>query len=166
MMNEKNEEVLDFPISSETEDCLMCHSTLNPGIVESWKNSLHSKTTVSEANKKVDLEKRISSIPSEHNLTSVVVGCYECHSLNTDKHADSFEHNGYMINVIVSPNDCASCHKVENEQFAMNIMSHAYTNLMDNKVYLDLKSSITSEITFNESKFHFNDDNLLTDADA
>jgi len=33
--NENEEDNFDFPISSETEDCLMCHSTINPGIVES-----------------------------------------------------------------------------------------------------------------------------------
>ncbi|PLX22723.1 MAG: hydroxylamine oxidase [Marinilabiliales bacterium] len=164
--NENEEDNFDFPISSETEDCLMCHSTINPGIVESWKNSLHSKITVSEANKKLDLEKRISSIPSENNLTSVVVGCYECHSLNTDKHADSFDHNGYMINVIVSPDDCSVCHQEEREQYKKNIMAHAYANLMDNDVYKSLKSTITGEITFEEGNFHFNDNNKLTDADA
>lgn len=98
--NENKEDVITSPLSPETEECLICPSTLHPGIVESWKNSKHAQITVTEANKKPDLEKRISSLPIEDKLTSVAIGCYECHSLQTNKHADSFDHNGYMINVM------------------------------------------------------------------
>lgn len=153
-------------ISPETEVCLMCHASLHPGIVEAWKNSRHAKFSTVEANNKSKLEKRVSSLPDDTKLSSTVVGCYECHALNTDKHSDSFEHNGYIINVVVSPNDCAACHKVEKEQYAKNIMSHAYANLMDNKLYLDFKASINSEIKFSEGSFHFNDTNAFTSADA
>jgi hypothetical protein len=153
-------------ISPETEECIMCHSTLHPGIIKDWENSRHSKISTLNANKKSKLAKRISSLPSDSILSNVVVGCYECHSLNTDNHADSFEHNGYQINVVVSPNDCSVCHNEENVQYSKNIMSHAYANLMENEVYLDFKASITSDIKFEEGSFHFNDNNDLTDADA
>ena len=81
------------------------------------------------------------------------VGCYECHSLNTDKHTDSFEHNGYNINTIVSPNDCAVCHKTEVDEYAQNKMSQAYGNLMYNDVYLDLKKTITGHYDIDNDDF-------------
>jgi len=155
-----------YNISSETEECLMCHDALHPGIVKSWEISRHSKITVAEAMQKDNLEKRVSSMPENTNLNEVVVGCYECHSLNTDKHADAFDHNGYMINVVVSSNDCAICHNEEKQQYSKNIMAHAYANLMENEVYKSLKSTITADIKFEDGSFHYNDINEQTDADA
>lgn len=126
-------------ISPETEDCLGCHTELHPGLVKSWYNGVHSQISPKQALKKDNLSRKISTEVIDEKLLNNVVGCYECHSLNTDKHADSFEHNGYKINVIVSPNDCAECHKTEVEEFADNMMSQAYGNLMNNELYLDLK---------------------------
>lgn len=164
--NESIKKADEPKISKETEECLMCHASLHPGIVESWKSSRHSLHTVLEANKKKKLEKRISSLPNDSAMHDVTVGCYECHSLNVDKHADSFDHNGYLINVVVSPDDCATCHQEEREQYKKNLMSHAYANLMDNEVYKSLKKTINSPISFQEGHFHYQDENALTDADA
>ena len=36
-------------------------------------------------------------------MKSVAVGCFECHGQNAAAHKDSFQHNGFQINVIVSP---------------------------------------------------------------
>ena len=162
----ENEDKNQMAVSQETEECLMCHATLHPGIVESWKNSRHSMLTVIEANKKKKLEKRISSMPNDSTMQNVVVGCYECHSLNVDKHADSFDHNGYLIYEVVNPADCATCHQEEREQYKNNLMSHAYANLMDNEVYRSLKKTINSPISFQEGHFHYHDESTLTDADA
>jgi len=112
-------------ISPETEECLECHAELHPGLVKSWENGKHSHVTPKQALAKDKLFKRISTDIIDERLMNTVVGCYECHSLNIDKHADSFEHNGYTINVVVSPKDCAVCHKTEAEEYAENIMSQA-----------------------------------------
>lgn len=156
----------EMRVSPETEECLMCHMSLHPGIVTSWESSLHSKISPLQASLKDDLKKRVSSLPEDSVLASHVVGCYECHSINTKKHSDSFEHNGYTINVVVSPDDCATCHQEEREQYSKNIMAHAYANLMENEVYQSFKSTITGSIKFDEGSFHFTDTNNLTDADA
>ena len=38
------------------------------------------------------------------------VGCFECHQAReTDR--DAYKHNNFWIATIVSPFDCASCHK-------------------------------------------------------
>lgn len=153
-------------MSSETETCIACHASLHPGIVKSWENSLHSKITPTDANNKDDLEKRVSSMPENQAFSNVTVGCYECHSLNTDKHADAFEHNGFTINVVVTPDDCSACHNEEKKQYDNNLMSHAYANLMENEVYKSLKSTINNDITFKEGSFHYGEINKLTDADA
>lgn len=153
-------------ISPETEECLGCHSELHPGIVESWKDGRHSHVTPAQALAKDKLSRRISTEVIDEKLLNTVVGCYECHSLNTDKHADAFEHNGYTINIVVSPDDCAVCHKTEVEEYAENMMSQAYGNLMNNAVYKDLKKTITGHYGMNEGDFVLTDNNDFTDKDA
>jgi hydroxylamine dehydrogenase len=54
------------------------------------------------------------------------VGCAECHGLKARKaHADTFDHNGYDIHVVVSPDDCAHLprHRGANS-IPGNIMAH------------------------------------------
>lgn len=46
-------------------------------------------------------------------MRATAVGCYECHGLNPGQHQDNFEHFGFRINVVVSPNDCRVCHEEE-----------------------------------------------------
>ena len=43
------------------------------------------------------------------SLKKTVVGCFECHGQDPDKHKDTFEHFGSKIHVVVTPNDCATC---------------------------------------------------------
>ena len=129
-------------LSAETEECLTCHTDTHPGLVASWQKSRHSTITPAQALKKTELERRISSSALNSSRPSVAVGCYECHGLNTEKHAVAFEHNGHTINVIVSPYDCATCHPVEADQYADNLMSHAHTNLVENGLYQTLISSV------------------------
>jgi hydroxylamine dehydrogenase len=129
-------------VSKETQECIDCHTYYSPGIVNDWLSSLHSKTTPLEALGKPKLQRRVSNenIPSE--LQNYVVGCFECHSRNVDSHKDSFEHNGYKINVIVSPNDCKTCHLDEANQYSESKKSYAYDNLMSNPVYHMLVNTI------------------------
>jgi hypothetical protein len=129
-------------ISDETKSCIDCHESVTPGIVSDWKLSRHSQFTFQEALKKTPLEKRVSSKSVSDNLNTVVVGCYECHSLNTKNHADNFEHYGYSINVIVSPKDCSTCHIEEYEQYSGSKKAHALDNLRKNPVYSALVESI------------------------
>lgn len=153
-------------LSPESEECIACHSEIHPGLVASWNESRHSRVTPAEALKKETLQRRVSSVNIDAKLQNVVVGCYECHSLNTDKHQDSFEHNGYTINVVVSPNDCATCHAEEAEQYSKNMMSFAYSNLVDNSLYQDLIKSVNSPIRFSEDKLVFDKRDSLVDAES
>jgi hydroxylamine dehydrogenase len=76
-------------ISKEGKACLECHASTTPGIVEQWQTSAHAK-------KGVD--------------------CYSCHQADP-KDPATFDHNGYKIAVIVTPNYCARCHAAEAKQF-------------------------------------------------
>ncbi len=131
-------------ISSATEECLNCHSTLHPGIVSAWQKSRHAAITPFEASTVEGLDKKASSDDIPDGLKNVVVGCAECHSMAPKTHADSFEHNGYNIHIVVSPKDCRSCHRNEAGQYEKNLMSQAYGNLMENGLYRLLIDSINS----------------------
>ncbi len=139
-------------VSKETQECIDCHIVYNPGIVEDWISSLHSKTTPAEGLAKSKLQRRVSNenIPAE--LQNIVVGCYECHSRNASDHKDNFEHNGYRINVIVSPNDCKTCHLEEAEQYSTSKKSFAIDNLMASPVYHTLVNSVTGVKEIKEDK--------------
>jgi len=82
--------------SDQADPCLACHTSITPGIVEGWKLSEHSRRGVS---------------------------CQSCHTaLEGDPSA--FEHNGFRITAVVSPNYCAQCHA---EEVAQNSKSkHAF----------------------------------------
>ncbi len=149
-------------ISEATETCLGCHSEVTPGIVADWKSSVHSKISFSEAMKKGKLEREVSSTNVPENLKNVVVGCAECHTLNPATHKDTFEHNGFKVHVVVTPKDCAVCHKVEAEQYSKNLMSHAYGNLMGNPVYAMLVKEVNSTKLFEKGKVSEKAPNKLT----
>jgi hydroxylamine dehydrogenase len=131
-------------LSEQTQICILCHRNFTPGIVEDWLTSRHSKITPARALKKPDLERRISNKTIPEPLQSVVVGCYECHSQNPSVHKDNFEHFGFNINVIVSPNDCKTCHLVEVEQYSVSKKAHALENLEKNHLYHNFVEAIVS----------------------
>lgn len=133
-----------IPLSDETEECIECHQIYTPGIVADWRFSRHSKTTVQEALKKADPERMISSTDIPEGLSNTAIGCYECHGLNPDSHKDNFEHEGFAINVIVSPKDCAVCHVKDVEEYSNSKKAHAVYNLLENPVYLTLVNTLTS----------------------
>lgn len=153
-------------ISDETQQCLSCHSTIHPGIVSSWKKSLHSKITPIKAKEKPELELRVSFKDLEDKFANVVVGCYECHSINTDQHKDAFEHNGFTINVIVTPKDCSKCHPVEAEQYSKNLMAFAHTNLVENPVYQQLMQAVNNPHRFHNDKLIIGKENELTNDES
>jgi hydroxylamine dehydrogenase len=154
------------PISDDTEACLECHVSLHPGIVEGWKKSRHAQVTPGEAMAVTGLARKVSSNTVPEELKEVALGCAECHALRADAHADSFEHNGYEIHTVVSPEDCATCHAQEARQFENNLMAHAYGNLMGNGVYQLLARSINGTPELKEGKVVLNPANTATEAES
>jgi hydroxylamine dehydrogenase len=139
-------------LSQETSACLGCHRLYTPGIVADWLRSRHAKTIPSTALKRPEIERRISVkkvVPTHGN---VVVGCFECHSLNPAGHKDHFDHMGFKINVIVSPNDCATCHPAEVKEFSGSKKAHAVGNLSKNPVYYTLVETVISKKAVKEGK--------------
>ena len=84
-------------MTEATAECIECHKDDNVSLYQQWGKSKHYGANV---------------------------GCYECHMAN-ESDVDAFEHEGYTISVIVSPNDCARCHKTEVEEFANSHHSKA-----------------------------------------
>jgi len=77
-----------FAASEEGDKCLQCHASVSVGLHKEWQQSAHGQKGV---------------------------GCIDCHkAAEGDK--DGFMHNGSRISVIVTPKDCATCHKKEFEQ--------------------------------------------------
>src|SRR3990172_4933792 len=152
-------------VSEQTQGCLNCHKLYTPGIVEDWLTSRHAGTTPQEALKQDKIARRISSEKVTETLASHAVGCYECHSLNPENHKDNFEHMGYKINVIVTPNDCKTCHVTEVEQYLGSKKANAHKNLLKNPVYHTLVKSITGLKTIENGKIKFSEpsQNTLND---
>ncbi len=141
---EEVKETKSILLSEETQTCMDCHTLYHPGLVEDWSRSKHSKITPEKALKKEILERRVSSEEVPTKLRSVAVGCFECHSMNPAKHRDNFEHMGYQINVVVSPNDCKTCHAQEVQQYLEGKKPYAMDNLKENSVYHTLVETIIS----------------------
>lgn len=130
-------------ISTETQVCLSCHEIVTPGIVKDWKKSLHSQVTLKEALKKDTLSRKVNLGSNSIKNGNTVIGCAECHTLNPEIHKDTFDHNGFNVHIVVSPEDCKVCHLKESEEYKKNLMSHAYVNLKENPLYAKLiKSSL------------------------
>ena len=142
-------------VSSATQQCLDCHGTFHPGIVEDWKKSRHAVMTPEKAMGAAALSRKVSSPSVPDTMKSVVVGCAECHTQRPKSHADTFSHNGFDVHVVVSPEDCAACHSQERDQYGENIMAHAWKNLAENKIYQDLKQSIIGNPVRKSGKLAF-----------
>lgn len=158
----------DVPTSDATLDCLGCHEYSHPGIVEDWRKSSHAKTSVKDAQGVNALSRKVSAETVPESLASMCVGCAECHAVNPEDHADTFEHNGYDVHVVVTPRDCAACHPVEADEFTRNLMSHSRDNLAGNAVYRQLQVSILGTPVYSESQKHVSQEasNEATQAEA
>jgi len=84
-------------ISEAGQQCIACHQTSTPGVVEQWRGSAHAKASVD---------------------------CYSCHKANA-KDPATFDHYGQQIAVIVTPNYCARCHAAEAQEFEKSHHSRA-----------------------------------------
>jgi hypothetical protein len=153
-------------VSEATAECLDCHSSVHPGIVHGWQKSRHAQITPKQALAAEGPALKVSSKSVPENLQNVAVGCAECHMLRPDAHADTFEHNGYTIHVVVSPDDCSTCHTQEATQYSKNIMAHAFNNLAGNELYLMQQRSILGEIVRKEGRIHFAPPNAATQSEA
>ncbi|NIM89661.1 MAG: hydroxylamine oxidase [Candidatus Aminicenantes bacterium] len=142
-IRQEKSEKAEVPISEQTQECVDCHQQYTPGIVEDWLDSEHAAETPELALQKTGLEREVSSDSVPENLLKVAVGCYECHSLNPTLHKDNFEHFDYKINVVVSPNDCSTCHALEADEYARSKKAQALGNLQKNPVYHTLVETIT-----------------------
>jgi hypothetical protein len=157
---------VEVPISEASAECIDCHSATHPGIVNDWQNSRHAKITPKEAMAVEGVARKVSSKTVPENLQNVVVGCAECHTLRPKAHADTFDHNENNIHVVVSPDDCKTCHATERQQYSKNIMAHAYGNLADNKLYQKLEHSILAETKYKNGKINLKPANDATKSET
>lgn len=153
-------------VSDASRECIDCHRSFQPALVDDWQRSRHARTLPADALKKPKLQRRISaeSIPDE--LAGVVVGCAECHTRNPAAHKDTFGHNDKKVHLLVTPKDCASCHPQEAEQFDQNLMAWARTNLTQNKVYQDLVKAVDGTPAFSGGRISLAEPDALTQADS
>jgi hypothetical protein len=156
----------DPPVSDASAECIECHTTIHPGIVGGWQKSRHAKITPGQAMAVKGPARKLSSQTVPESLSSVVVGCAECHTQRPEAHADTHEHNGHDVHVVVSPKDCAVCHQQEEEQYARNIMSHARGNLADNALYRKQQAAILTPMIAGGEKNPFTHDADATEAEA
>jgi hydroxylamine dehydrogenase len=156
----------DFPISEDTQTCLFCHRAATPGIVADWERGRMARITPEAAKSMIPLKRRVSFETIPEKLSQVGVGCAECHTLTPEKHPDSFEHNGYQVHVVVTPEDCAVCHPVEREQYAKNLMSQAYGNLQHNAVYRSLADAVNGVQHVRNNEIVLDKPDQQTDADS
>ncbi|HID30506.1 MAG TPA: hydroxylamine oxidase [Desulfobacterales bacterium] len=153
-------------ISESSRACINCHASVHPGIVADWKKGRMANVTPMAARSMISKKRRVSFERVPDKIARVFVGCAECHTVNAEKHKDTFEHNGYQVHVVVTPEDCAICHPVEVDQYGKNIMSHAYGNLQDNPVYRGLVDATNGLQSFRNMKTTHKAPDDETDADS
>lgn len=152
--------------SGATEDCLGCHASLHPGIVASWKNSRHASVSPAESLAREGFAKRVSNPAVPDDLKNVVVGCAECHSINSASRPEDYEHNGYTIHTVVTPKDCSTCHAEETAEYGKNLMAHAYGNLAANPPFGLLVQSVDGVPVADHGKITQKPSDPVTDAES
>jgi hypothetical protein len=82
--------------------CIDCHKEATPGIFNEWVDSRHA---------------------------DIGVGCYDCHQAKRDD-PDSFRHEErFFISILVTPFDCAKCHKKITREYYHSAHAKALKNL-------------------------------------
>ena len=92
---------IERSVSKEAQQCIECHSELNPGIVGDWSKSRHAHANIS---------------------------CLDCHAAgaaDVDVSKEHLELSKTRISAVVSPKDCSRCHPNEAAQYAKS--KHAQT---------------------------------------
>ncbi len=110
-------------LSKESAICVSCHAKENPGLYEQWGQSKHYGANV---------------------------GCYECHKADA-KNPAAIRHKDFLITVLVSPKDCAQCHKQEVAEFDKS--HHATAGMiigsLDNTLGEVIEGSISGPMSTN-----------------
>lgn len=138
------QEVELAPLSDESQMCVDCHGQVTPGVVAAWRDSRHARTTPTAALAQPALQRRFSADETPAQGAESAVGCFECHGQHPDDHADAFNHFGYTISTVVSPNDCATCHTDEVEQYADTKKANAHGTLAHNPLFSQFVSTSTA----------------------
>ena len=76
-------------LSKESATCISCHKEKSQGLYQQWGQSKHFGANV---------------------------GCYECHQAQPGE-PDAITHKDFVISVLVTPKDCAQCHKKAVDEF-------------------------------------------------
>ncbi len=76
--------------AENSDVCIACHGVNSPALVMEWEFSRHGQSKV---------------------------GCLDCHETERGD-VDAWDHMGYFVSPLVTPKDCAKCHKREFEEFA------------------------------------------------
>ncbi|MFH1138752.1 MAG: multiheme c-type cytochrome [Pseudomonadota bacterium] len=135
-------------VSDATAGCLDCHETATPALVADWLKSRHARTSPAQALKVEKTARRVSAAAIPDELAGKVVGCAECHAVNSGAHPDEFDHEGTQVHTVVTPRDCAVCHPVEAREYDENKMARAYGNLRDNPLFMDLARTSAGDFTY------------------
>lgn len=155
------------PISEATQACLECHAEATPGIVDDWKRGRMSRTSPAQALKKPVMQRRVSAKQVPAGMMNVAVGCAECHTTNPKGHQDTFEHGEAQVHIVVTPKDCAVCHPSEVSEYGGNLMSHAWGNLVNNPLYMNLVEQINGvQVVGAGAKITVNKPDPLTSAES
>ncbi|MFW5735451.1 MAG: multiheme c-type cytochrome, partial [Oceanidesulfovibrio sp.] len=163
----QDEAASDAPVSDDSLQCIACHEGLHPGIVEGWRKSRHARRTPAQGRQVDELARRVSSPDIPENLMNNAVGCAECHTMRPDAHADTFEHGGFQVHIVVSPDDCATCHSEEREQYKDNLMSEAHGNLENNSLYQQFALAVNGHMSRNkDGAVQFTDSGSQTYAES
>ncbi len=130
------------PLSPTSKACEECHLRHTPRVVQEWRVSRHAAATPADGLQQPPLRRRVSADSPPAPVRDVAVGCFECHGANAEGREDTFDHFGQRIHLLVTPQDCATCHPVEERQFAGSKKAHARGNIENNPVYAALKRSL------------------------
>jgi len=153
-------------LSEASLACLECHAAATPGIVADWKRSRHARTSPAQALARPEASRRISTKQPPADIKDFAVGCAECHARLSREHPDSFEHDAHRVHTVATPRDCAQCHPQEVDQYGRNLMSHAYGNLVNNPLYMDLAAQINGVMTSDGDKVGQSPPDAQTQADS
>jgi hydroxylamine dehydrogenase len=115
---------LTFPsLSKESATCASCHAKESPGVYQQWGSSKHYGGNV---------------------------GCYECHKAK-EGDPGAIKHKDFLINVLVTPKVCSTCHAREAAEMDKSYHSTAGQILgsLDNTLAEVVEGSIHAPIALN-----------------
>ncbi len=95
----------EAPRSEATAECLGRHESISPGIMGDWETSRHARVTPADALAVSGEKSRFSAKQAPTGMAQTSVGCAECHTARPEKHAGSFDHNGFEVHAAVSEMD-------------------------------------------------------------